>query len=206
MQRSSILERLYKRRVAIILSVLLSSAVLIYSTYHFFGHSLVSGVYYEKSFSFLSSTMPGRGHTPIEYYFAKADGLVRKLLTLIFALSSVTLFYAFSRKFAFFINRKFYLKEVSAKADVIRQDVTERVSAGRLTGYFFVTLLIVAAPLWFSKYPPLLDYPWHLARIYILDNWDKSPLLQSWYDIMSFNLPNVGVDLRYALFGKDFSD
>ena len=201
----SILERLYRRRVAIILSVLLSSTVLINITYHFFGHALVSNVYYKKSFSFLNSVMAGRGHTPLKYYLAKADGIVHKLLFIIFVLISVTLIYAISRKIALLVNRKFYFKEGSTRENLLRLEITESISVGRLTVLLFFTLFVVSVPLWFSKYAPLLDYPWHIARIYILENLDKSPLLQSWYVLKSFNLPNVGFDFVMLFLVKIFS-
>lgn len=62
-------------------------------------------------------------------------------------------------------------------------------------GAFVVILLVSIAPLVFATYPPLMDYPFHLARVHILANWKASPLLQDWYEIGSFILPNMGMDL-----------
>ena len=70
----------------------------------------------------------------------------------------------------------------------------EPVDARYAAGAFIVTALIVIVPLCFVTYPPLFDYPPHLARIYILDHWQKSLVFQSWYDSRSFILPNVGMD------------
>jgi hypothetical protein len=58
-----------------------------------------------------------------------------------------------------------------------------------------VTWLVATIPICVVTYPPLWDYPAHLARIYILAHWRSSPALQSWYDVRSFLLPNVGMDL-----------
>lgn len=60
---------------------------------------------------------------------------------------------------------------------------------------FVLAFLVSVVPLCFATYPPLFDYPSHIARIYILEHWKASPALQGWYDIRSFLLPNVGMDL-----------
>jgi hypothetical protein len=204
MRNSNLFKRLYKRRVVIILSVLCATAILIHITYNYFGHSLVSGIYYEKSFSFLSKTMASRDQQPLEFYFSRADTLVHKSLALILVLSVITIVYAAFRKVAFLLSEKLYFMEESSQERETKLEIADSISVARSVGFFFLTLLIAAAPLCFSKYAPLLDYPWHLARIYILDNWDKSPLLQNWYDIRSFILPNVGIDLIMLFLVKIF--
>ena len=88
MRNSNTFKRLYRRRDIIILFVLWAAAILIYITYNYLGRSLVSDIYYDNSFSFLTKMMEGRGQTPLEYYFARADSLVHKLLTLILVMSS----------------------------------------------------------------------------------------------------------------------
>ncbi len=60
---------------------------------------------------------------------------------------------------------------------------------------FVATFLVATAPLWFAEYPPLHDFPFHIARINILAHWHESQALQSWYHIGSFMLPNVGMDI-----------
>jgi hypothetical protein len=61
-----------------------------------------------------------------------------------------------------------------------------------------ITLLltaIVSLPLCFVTYPPLYDYPFHLARLQILrDIWNGGPLSE-YYQINSFIIPNVAMDL-----------
>ena len=196
MRNSNIYRTLYKKRVIIILFVLLIAAILILITYNYFGHSLVSDIYNQNSFSFLNETMnDGRDHLPLEHYFTKADDLVHKLLTLLLILSVVTIIYAAFRKLAFFLSTKSYFLEESSQAGKTQLEIAESISVARSVGFFFLALLVAIAPLCFSKYAPLLDYPWHLARIYILDNWDKSALLQNSYEIRSFILPNAGMDV-----------
>ena len=202
MRNSNLFKRLYKRRVVIILSVLCATAILIHITYNYFGHSLVSGIYYEKSFSFLSKTMASRDQQPLEFYFSRADALVHKSLALILVLSVITIIYAAFRKVAFLLSEKLYFMEESSQERETKLEIADSIPVVRSVGFFFLTLLVAVAPLCFSKYAPLLDYPWHLARIYILDNWDKSPLLQNWYDIRSFILPNVGMDLITLFLAK----
>ena len=71
----------------------------------------------------------------------------------------------------------------------------EAVSNRRAFLACLVTWLVVSLPLYVVTYPPLWDYPAHLARIYILAQWETSPAFQSWYELRSFLLPNVGMDV-----------
>ncbi len=58
---------------------------------------------------------------------------------------------------------------------------------------------LVIIPLTSTAYPPLLDYPFHIARAHIIAHWSESPLLREWYTIHTFLLPNVGMDLIVPL-------
>jgi hypothetical protein len=60
---------------------------------------------------------------------------------------------------------------------------------------FVCIWLVSIVPLCFSTYLPLYDYPFHIARVHILEHWQASQALQNWYEIRSFVLPNVGMDL-----------
>lgn len=60
---------------------------------------------------------------------------------------------------------------------------------------FAIISFLSVLPLVFTTIPPLHDYPFHLARIHILDHWHESPYFQSWYDLNSFVLPNVAMDI-----------
>jgi hypothetical protein len=72
--------------------------------------------------------------------------------------------------------------------------LNEAMDARQAWAALLFTLLVAAVPLWFTTYPPLLDYPGHLARIHILKHWQASPAYQRWYDLHSFILPNVGLE------------
>lgn len=68
-----------------------------------------------------------------------------------------------------------------------------------LTRFEFVVALVVSIallllPLTVVEYPPFLDYPFHLARIQILHNWNTIPEFRQWYEIQSPILPNIGFD------------
>jgi hypothetical protein len=66
-------------------------------------------------------------------------------------------------------------------------------------------LLILAAlaaivpPLLVADIPPLLDYPNHLARSYIVQNLAGDPLLQRWYQLHWHLVPDLGHDLVMLL-------
>ncbi len=59
-------------------------------------------------------------------------------------------------------------------------------------------LLLIALPLLMTDLPPLLDYPNHLARSYILQNWATDPMLQHWYRITWRPIPDLGHDMLMA--------
>ena len=65
-----------------------------------------------------------------------------------------------------------------------------------------VVYLICLLPLFIVEIPPLQDYHFHVARIYILNHWHDTPALQKYYKITSFLLPNVGMDVIALLFAK----
>src|SRR5262249_31150910 len=47
--------------------------------------------------------------------------------------------------------------------------------------------------------PPLLDYPNHLARSFILQHWTENPALQHWYRPNWQPIPDLGHDLVMAM-------
>jgi len=57
----------------------------------------------------------------------------------------------------------------------------------------FITILVIT-PVYLTQYPPLNDYPWHLARIIILSDLD-SPVYNEFYKAGSFLLPNMAMDM-----------
>jgi hypothetical protein len=50
-------------------------------------------------------------------------------------------------------------------------------------------------PIWFTGYPPLLDWPNHLARAYVLARYAKVPEFQNAFEVRWDLLPNLGVDI-----------
>lgn len=58
---------------------------------------------------------------------------------------------------------------------------------------FTLCLAIILAPFALIEYPPLLDYPNHLARLFILTHPDEPPL-DAYYRIAWAPIPNLGFD------------
>jgi hypothetical protein len=79
---------------------------------------------------------------------------------------------------------------------------TEPVPFNRAAIGCAIVYLICLAPLLLTRIPPLHDYPFHIARIYILDHWHDMPTLQRYYKITSFLLPDVGMDVVALLLAK----
>lgn len=55
--------------------------------------------------------------------------------------------------------------------------------------------LLCAVPALIAAFPPLHDYPFHVARFDILARYEASAFLQSVYNPPNFFLPNVGTDI-----------
>jgi hypothetical protein len=58
-----------------------------------------------------------------------------------------------------------------------------------------LVLLLLALPLTLTDLPPLLDYPNHLARMYVLLNHATHPAIAAIYDVHWQLVPNMGMDL-----------
>ena len=71
--------------------------------------------------------------------------------------------------------------------------------AETLDKWHFIAIVLVSVafllPIWFTRYPPLLDWPNHLARAYILAWYAKVPEFQSAFNVRWDLLPNLGVDI-----------
>jgi hypothetical protein len=61
------------------------------------------------------------------------------------------------------------------------------------------TRLLCIFPILVVQNPPLHDYPFHIARMYILTHWHESTALQDHYTIGSFILPNAAMDIAVPL-------
>ncbi len=65
-----------------------------------------------------------------------------------------------------------------------------------------VALVLALAPVAAVELPPLTDYPFHIARISILDHWSAWPSLHRFYALGSFLLPNLAMDLALLGLGQ----
>lgn len=70
---------------------------------------------------------------------------------------------------------------------------TDRLRAYYLTLAFVCVLLCL--PLWSTQYVPLVDYPNHLARCYVVSQYDKVSVYQATYDRLIEPIPNLAMDL-----------
>jgi hypothetical protein len=81
-------------------------------------------------------------------------------------------------------------------------------SQASLCGWYGATLLllaiIVVTPVWVVDYPPLVDYPNHLARGYILSHFGESNF-RDYLEIDNRPIPNLAVDF-FLIAAKPFCD
>ncbi len=63
-------------------------------------------------------------------------------------------------------------------------------------------LLLLALPLTLTDLPPLLDYPNHLARMYVLLTHTTHPAIAAMYDVHWRLIPNIGMDLVVPLLAR----
>lgn len=56
-------------------------------------------------------------------------------------------------------------------------------------------LLVVIAPLWIVRFNPLVDYPMHLARAYVLKEYEHVNFFQRQFDRAFAPIPNLAIDL-----------
>ncbi len=69
------------------------------------------------------------------------------------------------------------------------------IGGRRFTVILLAVWAICSLPLGFTTYPPLLDYPSHLARTYVLLHWGEVALFREVYTSPVFFVPNIGMDL-----------
>lgn len=70
-----------------------------------------------------------------------------------------------------------------------------------LLAYTFLFVL-AQVPIWFNEFLPLQDYPNHLARMYVLLNYQNDPFLQNYYQINLAILPNLAMDIVVPILAK----
>jgi uncharacterized SAM-binding protein YcdF (DUF218 family) len=61
--------------------------------------------------------------------------------------------------------------------------------------FFSVALCATIVPLWLVEVPPLVDLPNHLARIFVLINYDQTPFFQQNFQVAYEPIPNMAMDL-----------
>ena len=64
---------------------------------------------------------------------------------------------------------------------------------------------IVTLPVWFARFAPLHDFPFHVARMFILNDLMHGGAFTRFYEVNSFFLPNVGMDLVILALGQVIS-
>ena len=175
------------KEIIIISGLLWVGALILFLAYHAWGVTLVADVYYERSFWFVNDIFAGRASHSLEFYHEKSDRFVYATIKIILVASLIPPFFAYAAH-----SRK------TLPSTFFNADISLRAAVAAFLLVFFLSII----PLSFATYPPLLDYPFHIARAHILNAWSDSPNLQDWYDIRSFILPNMGMDLSLLLIGK----
>lgn len=65
---------------------------------------------------------------------------------------------------------------------------------------FAVLILLQLSPIWFTPYPAMHDYPNHLARVHILNEYSNNELYQATYERDWQLIPNLAMDLIVPVF------
>src|SRR5271167_2568850 len=74
----------------------------------------------------------------------------------------------------------------------------------RLTGVLILAAMLLA-PIWRAAFPPLLDYPNHLARAFVLSHLsDPAFQFSQFYRADWAALPYLGMDASLAVLGRIF--
>lgn len=60
--------------------------------------------------------------------------------------------------------------------------------------FLMLVAVIALVPLWSTDIPPLLDYPQHLARQYVIFRLDHTPVLQQFYRVQWTAIPYLAMD------------
>jgi len=75
----------------------------------------------------------------------------------------------------------------------------------RVAGVVLALILLSSLPLVFVSFPPLMDYPFHLARMFILSHLNHAGVAGEVYEFNTYMLPNIGIDLIGLLLAKVMS-
>lgn len=79
------------------------------------------------------------------------------------------------------------------------------LSGKRIAVLFLALICIWLIPVWSVDFPPLVDYPNHLARMSILSDGGADPHLREYYDIRWAVLPNLAMDVAVPFMARFIS-
>ena len=68
------------------------------------------------------------------------------------------------------------------------------MGAGTVVMVLALAIVVVIAPVIAVRFPPINDYPFHLARIWILNHLND-PIISEFYEAGSWLLPNIAIDV-----------
>jgi hypothetical protein len=74
-----------------------------------------------------------------------------------------------------------------------------------LNKYIYYSILLISSfitilPIWIVKYPPLVDYPNHLARAYVISNYNNVEIFKKYFVLVIEPIPNLSFDFLIPLF------
>ncbi len=90
----------------------------------------------------------------------------------------------------------------AAPAPAAPAPAAPRVPAVARAAWQVLFLLALVAPLTLTDLPPLLDYPNHLARMFVLGAHGHAPAIDAIYDVRWRAIPNVGMDAVVPLLAR----
>ena len=93
------------------------------------------------------------------------------------------------------------MQQLNDVMDVFRNIKIEDKPIKRYS-YYILILAIVSLPIFLSKYPHILDFPGHLARVKILSAYSDSDFYHGVYQINNDLTPNIAFDFFVYLFHK----
>jgi hypothetical protein len=79
-----------------------------------------------------------------------------------------------------------------APAEMVTSEAALRGWYGRVLGLLAVLLVV---PIWVVEYPPLVDYPNHLARGYLIYHYADVPVFSEHFEIVYQPIPSLATDL-----------
>jgi hypothetical protein len=176
--------RLKKHHFAALLWAGASAAFIVY---HLWGPTLVADAYHQRSLAFLNKALSGRADHSLAHYLETANRMLYTGLLIVLIASLVPFLVTYI---------------IRSRQDLPRQYRSTELSVPVASAAFGLVLFTSLIPFSFVTYPPLNDYPFHIARSFILNSWNDVPALQNLYDIQSFILPNMGMDFSLLLLGK----